>query len=334
MKVKICFLGLATIVALVGNVEARTLIQVELTTSKGCKIIDHNNPEKEHSKLIRLDWSGICKDGYAEGDGTYKANYEDGSVEIVTGHFAKGKGEGLVSGEKSLPDGTKYKINGFHKSGLPSGIGEMIVTKPNGDVAEYKGNFEAGLPHGFGTLKTPQFTYTGNFEERKPKGIGKLDIAGGTTYEGELDEKFKPHGRGSMTYTSGDTFVGTFTNGKPDGDGFIERKDGQRVAVTVEDGKLKRKMQEPAQAQTRAQPAEVNNNAAIDACKAKVYSIPASNFFESVANASLCESNPNAWANIKPPAQHTLQPSQPMPNRQPSNINCRWIGRDWVCNQY
>ena len=78
-----------------------------------------------------------------------------------------------------------------------------------------------GLRHGQGKLiirKTNQ-TVEGRWEDDKQTQDVELRFDG-NKYVGDLQDG-QPHGRGEMTYSNGDTYKGSFVNGKRSGDGRL-----------------------------------------------------------------------------------------------------------------
>jgi len=76
------------------------------------------------------------------------------------------------------------------------------------DVGDFTGQFENGRPHGNGMLR-----YRDD------------DIIGRDQYNGEWFEGVQ-HGKGAMTFKSGDVYRGDFRNGVPEGDGEFRYVNG------------------------------------------------------------------------------------------------------------
>ncbi len=87
-------------------------------------------------------------------------------------------------------------------------------------------NAERGIDEGpvTETRKIGANTWTGSFIKGKAVGSGKIMFAGGAVYEGEWSSD-GPHGKGVLTFPSGEKWTATFRNGDPV-NGEIKYADG------------------------------------------------------------------------------------------------------------
>jgi MORN repeat len=118
---------------------------------QGCK---HFNPHPQPDE--KLNWSGACKDGFADGKGQIKWD--------VAGKLAE-------------------EYDGEYLRGRPHGTGTM-KSHENGQV--YTGDWVAGVPTGDGKLVLPDgTTYVGQFLNWRFEGIGELTSPNGKSVYGE-----------------------------------------------------------------------------------------------------------------------------------------------------
>lgn len=139
MRVKLAILALAfslsaPAIALAGEwiADAKT----------GCKVW---NPHPSAGEAVR--WSGLCKDGFAEGKGV---------LDWLRGNSQYERDEGVW------------------RAGRQTGEGTQIWP-----LGQYRGKFAESLPSGQGTLTIGDRRYDGAFLEGKPDGSGTLTDASG-----------------------------------------------------------------------------------------------------------------------------------------------------------
>jgi hypothetical protein len=111
-----------------------------------CQVWNPNPTGKES-----LTWSGMCRDGYAEGAGIVQWFKEGLPYERNEGTWQRGRQ-----------------------------IGHGVQTWPTG---HYEGGVQNGVPHGHGLLVLGEARYEGEFSEGKPHGAGVLRSAKGV-FEG------------------------------------------------------------------------------------------------------------------------------------------------------
>lgn len=207
----------------------RTLIQYEVRTDKGCKIVDfHNTAKPETQKTIRVTWTGKCSGGYADGPGLLVAYDGEDTKSTYNGMVVKGKLEGEGSAEQIKKNGERSTLKGSFTNGLASGYVTFELTKTDGSTFGYIGNYKDGAPNGVGTLTLPKYSVAGTFEDGKPTGVVTLTMKDGIlTYEGRvLVPGFRPDGRGTMTFRNGVRLTSTFENGKPGSTGRFDYPNG------------------------------------------------------------------------------------------------------------
>lgn len=127
-------------------------------------------------------WSGPCKDGFADGEGTLQWSL-------------KGK-----------PD-LSYK--GAMKSGRYHGVGYTMAA----NNTQYEGEFVDGLAHGFGIWVNPfGDRYDGEWQNGRREGKGKMVYVAGGEYDGGWRNGVY-HGKGTITYSGGRRASYDFDNG-------------------------------------------------------------------------------------------------------------------------
>ena len=179
-------------------------------------------------------YEGYWKDGERNGKGT--VTLSDGRK--YKGDWKNDKKHG--KGTYTWPDGSKYE--GDWKDDKRHGKGTWA--HPDGN--KYEGDYQDGKRHGKGTETWPDgYKYEGDYQDGKRHGKGTMNYADKSVYEGEWqnDEHHgqgtlifhEPqilftdvcysryeggwkdglqHGKGILAYTNGDTYQGTWQNGK------------------------------------------------------------------------------------------------------------------------
>jgi hypothetical protein len=136
-----------------------------------------------------VNWSGECKDGYAQGHGTLEWHTANKSRFVLEATLERGQIEGEA----------KLKI---------------------GDARTYIGTFSNGLPNGKGYLKDDRQEYEGDIVNGRPEGKGVAERANGDRYEGQW-KNGEPDGIGRMAYMLGGSYEGEWKRGKRDGQGVL-----------------------------------------------------------------------------------------------------------------
>lgn len=135
-------------------------------TDDGCKVYA---PEDTPKKAV---WTGPCKDGFAEGEGTL---------------------QWTLAGKKDV------RYQGVMKAGRYHGLGYTMSP----DNTQYEGEFVAGRREGYGIQVSPTGDrYDGHWKGGIREGQGKMVYALGGTYEGAwATHTF--HGKGTIIYAGG-----------------------------------------------------------------------------------------------------------------------------------
>jgi len=228
----------------------------------GCRVV---NPNPIPNESIR--WSGGCRDGLADGQGTLdwllegrlhsrftgqlRAGRPDGHGEAVdedthqryVGEYRQGR----YDGPGVLEDGHGGSVKGHFEGGLVEGDGEAV----HPDGMHYRGHFHASFFDGQGVLDQADGThYVGGFKRGKPEGAGVLSVGGAVIhatwrdgspdgavvvdgpgiqhYEGQLVGGL-PGGHGKRTYVDGVVYEGEFAKGQRSGQGALHASDGTLV---------------------------------------------------------------------------------------------------------
>jgi hypothetical protein len=131
--------------------------------------------------------------------------------------------------------GETKKIDGVR---TPDGHGRMIWFERFDDGDFYEGEFKAGKAHGYGKMVWKDSTkfniksIEGDFSYNNPEGFAKIIYKDGDIYEGEIISPGVPNGKGKIYYKkTGNTYIGTFVNGKRVGTGQKITKEGKKIDV-------------------------------------------------------------------------------------------------------
>jgi hypothetical protein len=155
-----------------------------------------------------VEWSGACKDGYAQGPGVLEWRVWSKGKYRLEATLARGEasGEGTLTFERG-------KYIGTFKRGVPHGQGYF-------EYANNKGWYEGGVVDGKrdGTgiyIAADRSRYEGQWKAGKRHGYGSASFALGGSYQGEwANDRFE--GKGSIVYAgSGRKYEGQFVNGRP-----------------------------------------------------------------------------------------------------------------------
>ena len=166
------------------------------------------------------------------------------------------KGERVMDGKgvAKCVNGDVYE--GEVRLGMFDGMG--IMRYANGDV--FEGQWQTGLRHGYGVLDTHDGTsyvglfhmgekdglseescaayhFSGVYRDGLPHGLGRMELSNGDTYNAVWC-RGRLHGRCTIDYAHGDTFVGTFVHGVVEGEGVYTQCDtGDTYTEVFEYGK-------------------------------------------------------------------------------------------------
>lgn len=204
-----------------------------------CRVVNPNPRPNE-----RVEWSGTCKGGFAQGEGVLEWYIGDVLSSRYRGTLADGRPDGTGDYE-FLQANARYegefregKRHGQGKLTEPSGrviAGRFDRGEPSGDVTvtgpgsmRYEGGWQQGRPQGQGRIAyNDGATYEGGFERGLREGRGRLVDAAGTVYEGVFSAGLL-NGEGRYHYRNGADYVGAFLNAKPHGRGVAVYTDGVR----------------------------------------------------------------------------------------------------------
>jgi len=197
-------------------------------------------------------YEGTYAGGQPNGQGTkqYLAKDAEGVVikdeegnslfNTFTGRFAAGAIANQENGEYRWYNGDVY--TGGFAGGVQNGAGTLAYA--NGD--SYEGNFVSGVISGQGRFTwVSGDMYTGAFAGGVPNGQGTknykkeggYDVFVGVFAAGEIADQAE----GTYTWVSGDTYVGSFRNGLPGGQGaknFVAKDSAGNVLVDGEGNTL------------------------------------------------------------------------------------------------
>lgn len=347
--------------AIVCSSALATKTDVEKRTSKGCKLISSEDTAKP-IKDATFDWSGSCKSGYVNGEGTMLERRSDGTIAKTIATFRDGREDGTGSLDVAFPNGAKLRFRGTYLRGLPTS-GDMSRESPNGEVIKYRGPFVDGSPEGFGRLEfRNKLIYEGEVRGFSPSGKGKMtypdgyvvtaffpekqmpssghaEFQNGSTYDGEL-KNMRPHGKGSSIAADKTRYSGEFKDGQADGEGTVQKADGSTYNIRIREGQVERlpgreEQIQSAQAETQRQNAELQRQQdqqryenAVIACRARAsrsVAPTAGNIGEMLARAGECNLDPEVY---KTPTTVVVVPPQP------TNFRCVRTGAFVNCNSW
>lgn len=213
-----------------------------LTDASGNKIFYPDDIDKN-----TFTWTGSYKEGYADGFGTLKVFYENGSLTAsYQGTFVMGKlnGQGLchepaVNGYIGATemDFASMDYAGEFKDGLMHGKG--VMTWGNGAV--FAGNWVNGNRNGNGVYQGPAGRFEGYwYSDDKAKGSGTL--YDNSRYEGEWESGYIKVNQGPGSHNGGPYCAGLYLT--CNGNGTIYYVNGDKYqgewASTIDGKKLER----------------------------------------------------------------------------------------------
>lgn len=275
--------------------------------------------------------TGVSDRGLVQGTGNLQLTDAQGKVATYTGNLIDGRPEG--KGRWEFPDGTVYE--GDVKV-WPNGNGQF--TYKNGLV--YEGEVKDKKPNGLGLIRMKDgTTISGYFSEGKLPISGHILFSNGSTYDGELKD-LKPHGKGTSVSPDRTRYSGEFAEGKAEGYGTIERADGRPYNVRISNGSIERiptpeekaalarEERERRDAQRRTEIDQQAYENAVNACRARVASMPAQvgSLGANLARMGQCNLDPEAF-------RVETQPVVIVPSG-PTNIRCTRTGMFVNCNSF
>jgi hypothetical protein len=129
-----------------------------IADNRGCKV---SNVLRKPDETV--EWSGLCKNGFAEGNGIVRWLMGSREIGRDDGEFHAGKMNG--KGSRGFDNGDYYA--GQFTNGVPSGIGLLRYSRGIRD--RYTGEFRDGIPNGTGTLSLGDgSSYSGEFRNGEP----------------------------------------------------------------------------------------------------------------------------------------------------------------------
>ena len=156
-----------------------------------------------HADGLAVQWTGDCKDGKADGDGTLAWVVKGELAVKDTGTFADGALEG-------------------------SGMRKNLFRKWT-----YIGDFHAGLPEGKGRIAQEDGTvYDGDWVAGTQDGVGRFEFPSGNVYEGEVSKGLKV-GHGRLTWPDTTFYEGPFVNDTAEGEGTCRDKNDGHIGPCI-----------------------------------------------------------------------------------------------------
>lgn len=109
--------------------------------------------------------------------------------------------------------------------------GVREVTYDDGSI--YRGGLRGTRLHGSGEFESKAlgFKYRGEYQDGNMHGKGNLTFASGDNYEGEFSDN-RPHGKGVYKFANGDSYIGEMKEGVINGRGLFTTKTGDTIDGT------------------------------------------------------------------------------------------------------
>lgn len=174
----------------------------------------------------------VIEGKYTENEVNGKGIMRNQKGDVYTGDFVNSQrhGKGELKARRFLYDGD------FNNNKM-EGNGNIKFTQ-NGE--SYNGQFVNNQINGQGTFRWPNGdVYIGEMVNGKRSGNGKYIYANNQIYEGRYVDG-KKEGEGKLTYSTHASLIGNFKNGKPEGTVEYFRKNGEKLDVEFEGGRLSR----------------------------------------------------------------------------------------------
>ena len=171
-------------------------------------------------RLIKqsITWSGGCRDGLAEGKGTFQMLVDGLPLLSYEGEMKAGRFSG--AGVRTAMHGRRHE--GSFAEGRLLGPGRL--TYPGGATAQ--GDFVADRLDGACTLAWPSGDrFEGQCKAARPDGQGRTELANGDIYVGGFSEGL-PSGQGRYFWANGDRYEGRLAMGQAAGPGEYRLADG------------------------------------------------------------------------------------------------------------
>lgn len=145
-----------------------------LTGPDHCKIVDAHPADQR-----RATWSGPCKDGFADGNGTLVWYSKEQETVRYEGDVRAGRLHGQIYSIDRY--GSQYE--GSYVRGKREGKGIWVAQ----DGTRYDGEFSASRFHGAGTIAYADGgRYSGQWKNGQFHGKGKAEYLGGVVFDGEF----------------------------------------------------------------------------------------------------------------------------------------------------
>jgi hypothetical protein len=174
----------------------------------GIHKINLNNNEKYEGEILNSQLHG-------------KGTYVWPNGHIYEGHYNEGKRNGY--GVYKWAHGEYYE--GDWLNGIRHGSGYYLWI----DGRKYNGEFSFGKLHGKGFFSWPDgHQFDGEFKENSIHGFGKMSYPNGDSKEGKWENAEFISGKVFITYDSGNTYDGYFSNNYRNGEGCYTWSDGTK----------------------------------------------------------------------------------------------------------
>ncbi len=203
-----------------GRVAAKTIDGVENIYPEGKGILTYPDTSEYEGPFVNGKPNGIGGIKYSDGsqfEGFFDEVPKTGTIKVANNTF-------IGEVKETISDQGTKKI-------LPHGRGGMEY----GDGTKYDGEFFEGERHGRGVRAYPGVKFDGMFEKGRRTDQGTWIWENGITYNGGVKiladpgrMKVIPHGHGTMTFNTGGSYQGGFSEGKRHGWGIRLYGDGTR----------------------------------------------------------------------------------------------------------
>jgi len=202
--------------------------QGEIEVNPGCSgfpFIEKMYPYSDLGFIYKGDFHCGLFDGYGWLQSPHM-NYE--------GYWNAGK----MHGQGKLVKSPGFVYEGVFDNGLKHDLNAVCIYA---DGSKYIGPFRSDKRNGKGVYITAggQSVYTGKWVGDKKCGMGDWKLSSGDRYVGLFTDDF-PHGFGTMQYKNGSKYTGDWKYGKRDGVGKYVASDG-----TIKSGVFKKDLYQP-----------------------------------------------------------------------------------------
>ncbi len=166
----------------------------------GCRVWDAD-PQPDEA----VSWSGVCRNGLAQGRGVLRWFQNDKPVALAKGRWRRGR----MSGRGAVTLASGEQFDGQMKNNQRNGHG--VYTYANGD--RYDGQYRDDQRSGHGVYTYANGgRYVGEWRDGRKNGRGTETRADGARYDGMWRDDL-PNGLGMAVWLGGERYAGLWIMG-------------------------------------------------------------------------------------------------------------------------